>query len=155
MLKTTTYIGLQGEQIFSVNILTYFSILGVALYVIAVLFLCYFQKLQLLVAQKIWTDFCCIVLLYLWTQKVCLRFSKSYFKLEKLIFLSFAVSFLVDMFHWKAPFLTKKTAVKSETHFSRGSYRKLTWQSIKRKFHHWQKVGPYKIIHNARLHWKR
>ena len=55
----------------------------------------------------------------------------------------------------KAPFLTKKTAVKSETYFSRGSYRKLTWQSIKRKFHHWQKLGLHKVIHNATLHWKR
>ena len=47
--KTTTCIGLQAEQIFSVNILyTYFSILGVAF---AVSFLCYFQKLQLLVVK--------------------------------------------------------------------------------------------------------
>ena len=44
--KTTTCIGLQAEQIFSVN----FSILGVAF---AVLFLCYFQKLQLLVVKKL------------------------------------------------------------------------------------------------------
>ena len=37
-----------------------FSILGVAL---AVLFLCYFQKLQLLVVKN-WNNFCCIVLLF-------------------------------------------------------------------------------------------
>ena len=36
------------------------------------------------------------------------------------MFLSFAVSLLVDMFNLKVPFLTKKTsAVKSETYFSR------------------------------------
>ena len=54
------------------------------------------------------------------SSKSCLRFSKSYFKLEILIFLSFVVSFLVDMFGEKAPFLTKKiSAVKSEAYFSR------------------------------------
>ena len=59
--KNTTCTGLRAEQIFSVNInYTYFSILGVAF---AVPFLCYFQKLQLVV-KKIWTNFCCIVLLY-------------------------------------------------------------------------------------------
>ena len=48
--KTTTCIGLRAEQIFLVNkYYTYFSILGVA---IVVPFLCYFQKLQLLVVKK-------------------------------------------------------------------------------------------------------
>ena len=61
--------------------------------------LCYFQKYQLLVVKKFWTNFCCIVLLYLWAQKMCLRFLKSYFKLKILIFLSFVMSFLVDMFN--------------------------------------------------------
>ena len=40
---------------------TYFSILGVAF---AAPFLCYFQKLQLLVVNKFCTSFCCTVLLY-------------------------------------------------------------------------------------------
>ena len=45
---------------------------------------------------------------------------KTYFKLEILTFFSFTVSFLIDMFNYKAPFLTKKTpALKSETYFSR------------------------------------
>ena len=35
---------------------------------------------------------------YLYDRKKCLRFLKSYFKLE-IIFLSFVLSFLVDMFH--------------------------------------------------------
>ena len=65
LLKTITCIGLRAEQI--VNIYPYFSILGVAF---AVPFLCHFQKLQLLVAKKFWTKFCCIALLYLWAQKM-------------------------------------------------------------------------------------
>ena len=81
--KATTCIGLQAEQIFSIK-------KG---------FLCYFQKLQLHVVEKFWTNFCCIVVLHLWAQKKCLRLIKSYFKLEILIFLSFVVSFLVDMFN--------------------------------------------------------
>ena len=43
--KTTTCTGLRTEQIFSVNIYMYFSVFGV---VFTVIFLCYFQKLQLL-----------------------------------------------------------------------------------------------------------
>ena len=87
--KATTCIGLQAEQIFSVTIYyTYFSILGVAF---TVSFLFYFQKFQLLVVKKFWTNFCRIVLLYLRAQKICLRFLKSYFRLE-IIFLSFVVS---------------------------------------------------------------
>ena len=87
----------------------------------AVPFLCYFQKLQLLVVKKFWTNFCCIVLLYLWAQKVCLRFLKSYFKLEILIFLSFVVSLLVDMFNEKAHFLKQKNISGDirDTNFSR------------------------------------
>ena len=95
--KATTCIGLRAEQIFSLNIwYTYFSILGVAF---TIPFLCYFQKFQLLVVKKFWTNFCSIVLLYLWAQKLRLKFLKSNFKLEILIFLSFVVSFLVDMFN--------------------------------------------------------
>ena len=93
--KTITCIGLRTEQIFSVNIYnTYFSILGV---VFMIPFLCYFQKLQLLVVNQFWTNLCCIVLLYLRAQKKSLRFLKSNFKLAILIFFSFMVSFLVDM----------------------------------------------------------
>ena len=32
------------------------------------------------------------------------------------------------------------------------SYRKSTWQSIKGKFHHWQKLELCKVIHSAKLH---
>ena len=61
--KTTTCMRLQAEQILLVNIqYRYFSILGVAS---VVPFLCYFQKSQLIVVKRIWTSFCCIILLYL------------------------------------------------------------------------------------------
>ena len=61
------------------------------------------------------------------SKKLCLRFLKSYFKMEVLKFLSFVVYFLVDNILTKkyttkdkAPFLTKKiSVVKSETHVSR------------------------------------
>ena len=49
--------------------------------------------------KKILNNFCCIVLLYLWAQKACLRFLKSHFKLEMLIFLPFVVSLLGNMFN--------------------------------------------------------
>ena len=32
--------------------------------------------------KNIWNNFYCIVLLFVWAQRVCLRFLKSYFKLE-------------------------------------------------------------------------
>ena len=45
-------------------------------------FLYYFQKLKLLAIKKFWNNFCCIALLFVWDRKACLRFLKSYFKLE-------------------------------------------------------------------------
>ena len=57
------------------------------------------QKLQLFEIEKFWNNFYCIVFLFKWAQKVWVRFLKFYFKLEILLFLSFVVSFLVDMFN--------------------------------------------------------
>ena len=95
--KTTTCIGLQAEQIFSIKIwYTYFSNFG---HGFCVPFPYYSQNLQPPVVKKIWNSLCSIVLLFVWAQKLCLRFLKSYFKLEVLIFLSFVVPFLVDMFN--------------------------------------------------------
>ena len=79
---------------------------------------------------------------YLHELKKCLIFLKSYFKLDILTFLSFVVSFLVDLFNYKAPFLTKKN-INGEIY--RSSYRKLTC-------HHWQKLELCKVIHNKKLH---
>ena len=49
--------------------------------------------------KKNGNNFYCIVLLFARAQKACLRFLKSYFKLDVLMFLSFVISFLVDMFN--------------------------------------------------------
>ena len=73
--KTTTCIGLQAEQIFSVNISYIFSILGVAF---VVPFPCYFQKLQLFVVKKFWSDFCWIVFPFVWSQKMSQIFKISF-----------------------------------------------------------------------------
>ena len=66
-------------NILSIYITYIFFNFGVAF---AVYFLCYFQKLQLLVVKKFWTKFCCIVLPYLWAQKMFLRLLNPYFKLD-------------------------------------------------------------------------
>ena len=97
---------MQAEQIFSVNYIIYIFRQFWAW--LLPLFFCYFQKLQLLKVKIFWNNFFSIVLLFVWAQKLYLRFSKSYFILKILIFLSFLVSFLVDMFKWKATFPTKK-----------------------------------------------
>ena len=76
-----------------------------------------FPKAQASCGKNLWNNFSWIVLLF---EKVCFRILKFYFKLEILIFLYFVVSFSVDIFNWKDPFLTKKTSVvKSETRFRR------------------------------------
>ena len=56
--------------------------------------------------QKI-LNFYFIVLLFAWSQKVRLRFLKSFFKLE-ILFLSFVVSFLVRYFQLKSFFSDQK-----------------------------------------------
>ena len=59
-----------------------------------------------------------IVLLFVCAQKVCLRFLKSYFKLETLILLFFVVSFQQIYSTKKHLLLTKKSsAAKSKIHF--------------------------------------
>ena len=79
------------------------SILGVAF---PIHFLCYFKKLHVFAAFYF----------YLCELKKCLRFIKSYFILEILIFLSFVVSFLVRYVQLKSSFSDKKTsAVKYKT----------------------------------------
>ena len=73
--------------------------------------------------------------------------SKSVSQIFKILFQTGDINIFVLR---DAPFLTKKTSVvKSETQFC---YRKLTWQSIKGKFHHWQKLELCKVIHSAKLH---
>ena len=103
--KTTSWIGLQAEQISPVNIwYAYFFNFECGF---RGFFSMLFPKAPASCGKKNWNNFCCIVLLFVWAQKVCLRFLKSCFKLE-ILFLFFMASFLVDMFNYKAPFLTKK-----------------------------------------------
>ena len=79
-----------------------------------------FPKALASCGKKNWNNFCCHVLLVVtcMSSKDCLRFLKSSFKLEILIFLSF----LVDMFNGstkKILIWPKTSAVRSETLFSR------------------------------------
>ena len=105
----------QAEQVFSVTIwYEYFSNFGRGFWGS---FSMLFPKASASCGKKK-KFFCCIVLLFVWAQKVCLRLLKFYFRLEILIFLSFVVSFLVDMFNQKGHFLAA-SAVRPETHFSR------------------------------------
>ena len=129
-----------------------FSVLGI---VFVIPFLCYFQKLQLLVVKNFWNNFCCIILLFACTQKVSQISLKSYFKLETLIFLPFVKSFLADMLT-KSSF-SNKNDISGEVWDKpyKRSYQKLTWQSIKGKFHHWQKLELCKVVHYVKLNWLR
>ena len=139
--KTTTCIGLQAEQKFSVNI--YFSILGVTF---AVPFLCYFQKLQLFAA----------LYYYIYELKKCLRFLKTLFQTGDINIFVLCGAFFGRYVQLKSSFSGKKKTltVKSETHFSRKAIEKLAWQSIKGKFDHWQKLELCKVIHSEKLHRK-
>ena len=92
--KTTACTRLQTEQIFSVNInYTYFGWGFCASFSLSL------PNTPASCGKKYWYNFCCIEFLFVWTQKLCLRFLKSVFKLEILIFLSFVVPVLVDMFN--------------------------------------------------------
>ena len=63
--------------------------------------------------KKILNNFCCSVLLFVWAWKVCLRYLKSYFKLERGVFFN-------RYMQLKSSFSDGKTsAVKSETGFDR------------------------------------
>ena len=108
---------LQTEQ-YSLKIcnIHIFSILSLTF---AVPFLCYFQKFHLLLVKKFWNKFCCIVFLFLWAPKLCLRCLKSYFKLEILIFLYFMGSYSIYVQVKSSFFDEKWSAVKSKTHFSK------------------------------------
>ena len=78
-----------------------------------------FPKLQLLVVKTFWTIFCSIVLLYFYLiAQVCLRFLRSYFNLEILIFLSFMMSFLVLYIRGVARFLQTKHLKGSSSYSS-------------------------------------
>ena len=60
--------------------------------------------------------------------------------------------FLSRYVQLKSSFFDKKQAVKSETHFNRGAIKALTWQNIKGKIYHLQKLELCKVILNAKLY---
>ena len=92
--KTTTCIGLQAEQLFSVNIwYKYFFNFGHGFYCS---FFIVFPKAPHSCVKKSEIIFAALCL-YLYELKNCFRFFTSNFKLEIWIFLSFVVSFLVEI----------------------------------------------------------
>ena len=113
--KPTTCIGLQADKALSVNIQdTYFSILGVAF---AVSFLCYFQKLQLIVVKKL-SIFIALYFIFMSSKSVPQIFKILLQTWDTNIFVLGGV-FFIRYVQLKSSFSDEKTAVKSETHFSR------------------------------------
>ena len=61
------------------------------------------------------------------------------------------VSFLSRSAQLESSFSYEKKNISDEIldiHLWR-SYKSLSWQSIKRKFHHWQKLWLYRVAHNT------
>ena len=105
--------------------------------------------------KKKWADFCCIVFLYLWAQKMSQIF-KILFQTGDIMFVLRGI-FFSRYVQLKSSFSDEKKHQRWNLRhtFVERSYRKLTWQSIKGKFHHWQKLELCKVIYSAKLHWKR
>ena len=100
--------------------------------------------LQLLVIKKFWNNFWCIVFLFVWAQKVCL---KSYFKLEILIVCPSWC--LVQRYDWlKSSFSAEnKHQPWNLKHTFVEKLSKFNWQNIKLE------LEFCKVIHDAKLHW--
>ena len=95
--KTSTWNELQTEQKISVNIwYTYFFNFG---HCFCGFFSMLFPKAPTYCGKKNWNNFCCID---------CFRFLKSYFKLETLISLSFAMPFFCRYVQLKSSFSYKE-----------------------------------------------
>ena len=101
--KTCTCVGLQAEQIYCVYIIHIFPwwlwLLQFHFYVISKLHVPWWKDFEIIFAA---------FYLHLHELKKCVRFLKFYFKVDISRFLFLAMSFLVDMFNLKTPFLTKK-----------------------------------------------
>ena len=104
--------------------------------------------------KKILDQFLLHCTFILMSSKSASQIFKILFKTRDINCLPFVVSFLVDIFNWKV-FLTKNHQRRNLRHTFVENYRKLTWPSIKGKFHHLQKLELSKVIHSAKLHWKR
>ena len=75
---------------------------------------------------KIWSNFCCIILLFAWAQKVCPKIFENLFQTEDInIFVPHGVLF------------SRNVQLKSSEIWDTFE-KNLTWQSVKRKFHNWQ-----------------
>ena len=126
-------------QIFNTHI---FQILSVTF---AIPFLCRFQKRQFLVEKKL-NNF--------------LRQCNSIFMSSKNIFHTgdiniFALrSFFFSRYVQLKSFFCDEQKISAEIGDTRQqrSYRKLTWQTIKGKFHQWLRLELCKVVHNAKLH---
>ena len=104
--------------------------------------------------KKNWADFCCIVFLYLWAQKMSQIF-KILFQTGDIMFVLRGI-FFSRYVQLKSSFSDKRNIsgeIWGTLYYRR--YQKLKWQSIKGKFHHWQKLELCKVIYSAKLHWKR
>ena len=78
-----------------------------------------FPKAAAFCCKKLWTNFCCIVLLYLWAQKVSQIF-KIVSQTGDINIFALCGVFFIRYVQLKSSFLDEeKTAVKSETYFSR------------------------------------
>ena len=107
--KTTTGIGLQAEKIFLVNIqYTYFSILGVAF---MVPFLCYFQKLQLLVVKKILLIFAAVYTSIIMSSKSVSQIFKILFQTGDINIFVLRRVFLSRYFQLKNTFSDEKNII--------------------------------------------
>ena len=106
--------------------------LGVAF---AVPFPGYFQKLQLLVVKNFEIFFVALYV-YLFELK---NFVSNYVQTGDIdIFVLHGVVF--------SRYVILKSSFSDELKHQRRSYRKLTWQSIKGKFHYWQKWSSGKLF---------
>ena len=105
---------LQNWYIFAKNYYLHFTTLQFLLCIIS-------KSSSFLWKKKNWDNFWWTVLLFVGAQKVFLRFLKSSLRLEISIFLSFIMSFFYVQL--KSSFSDSKTAVKSETYFSREAIR--------------------------------
>ena len=131
-------------QIYNIYI---FSILGVAF---AISFLCYFQKLQLLVVKKKKLLHCTSIYI---SSKNVLKIFKILFQTGNIKIFVLRGVFFSRYVRLKGSFL-EENSISGEISdtLQQRSYRKLTWQSINRKFHHWQKWELCKVVHNVKLY---
>ena len=78
----------------------------------------YFQKLQLLEITKFWNNFYCIVLLFVWAQKACLRIFEILFQSANInIFVLLGV--FLGGYNQLKSFSHEKRLLNSEIHFNR------------------------------------